>query len=234
LVQDHVLADDSIFSCREADSLGRSTGGAPARRMGNVSMLDFSEISEDGTQFELLIREILFSLNYHVIWSGVGADGGRDLLVREELQSIFGRRFFTWLVQCKHFAKSKRSVGVKDLDNVVDSCVQHCADGYLLVSSTYVSSAVVNRLEAINADRSKHLATNFWDCTILERLLSTPDNWGIAQRFTPVSSHAQNWQLSRTTQPNSWVVNYRGHHIILNNRIGSSNLQLPFFDQKSR
>jgi Restriction endonuclease len=185
-------------------------------------MLDFSEISEDGTQFELLVREILFSLNYHVIWSGVGADGGRDLLVREEIQSIFGRRFFTWLVQCKHFAKSKRSVGVRDLDNVVDSCVQHGADGYLLVSSTYVSSAVVNRLEAINADRSKHLATNFWDCTILERLLNTPENWGIAQRFLPISSHAHNWQLSRTTQPNSWVVNYRGHHIILNNRIGSS------------
>ena len=43
-------------------------------------MLDFSEISTDGTQFELLLREILFSLDYHVIWSGVGADGGRDLL----------------------------------------------------------------------------------------------------------------------------------------------------------
>ena len=57
-------------------------------------MLDFSEISTDGTQFELLLREILFSLNYHVVWSGVGADGGRDLLVREEIQSIFGRRSF--------------------------------------------------------------------------------------------------------------------------------------------
>lgn len=85
-----------------------------------------------------------------------------------------------------------------------------------------MSSAVVNRLEAINADRSKHLVTNFWDCAILERLLSTPENWGIAQRFMPISSNAQKWDISRTTQPNSWVVNYRGHHIILNNRIGSS------------
>jgi hypothetical protein len=185
-------------------------------------MLDFSEISSDGTQFELLLREILFSLNYHVVWSGVGADGGRDLLVREEIQSIFGRRFFTWLVQCKHFAKSGRSVGVKDIDNVIDSCSQHSADGYLLASSTYVSSAVVTRLEAINSDRSKHLITNFWDCTTLERLLSTPENWGIAQRFLPRSSNAEKWDINRTTQPNSWVVNYRGHHIILNNRIGSS------------
>jgi len=93
-------------------------------------MLDFSEISTDGTQFELLLREILFSLNYHVVWSGVGADGGRDLLVREEIQSIFGRRSFTWLVQCKHFATSGRSVGVRDIDNVLDSCSQHSADGY--------------------------------------------------------------------------------------------------------
>lgn len=185
-------------------------------------MLDFAEIAKSGTQFELLVREILFSLNYHVIWSGVGADGGRDLLVREEIQSVFGRRFFTWLVQRKHFANSGRSVGLADLDNILDSCSQHNADGYLLASSTYVSSAVVNRLEAINADRSKHLVTNFWDCTILERLLSTPENWGIAQRFMPVSSNAQKWDISRTTQPNSWVVNYRGHYIILNNRIGSS------------
>jgi len=109
-------------------------------------MLDFSEISTDGTQFELLLREILFSLNYHVVWSGVGADGGRDLLVREERSRQAGRRSFTWLVQCKHFATSGRSVGVRDIDNVLDSCSQHSADGYLLVSSTYVSSAVVARL----------------------------------------------------------------------------------------
>jgi len=57
---------------------------------------------------------------------------------------------------------------------------------------------------------------------VLERLLSTPENWGIAQRFLPISSNAEKWDISRTTQPNSWVVNYRGHHIILNNRIGSS------------
>ena len=144
------------------------------------------------------------------------------MLVREEIQSIFGRRSFTWLVQCKHYAKSRRSVGIRDIDNILDSCSQHNADGYLLASSTYVSSAEVNRLEAKGADRSKHLITNFWDCTVLERLLSSPENWGIAQRFMPVSSQAQTWQISCTTQPNSWIVNYRGHHILLNNRIGSS------------
>ena len=122
----------------------------------------------------------------------------------------------------QHYAKSRRSVGIRDIDNILDSCSQHNADGYLLASSTYVSSAEVNRLEAKGADRSKHLITNFWDCTVLERLLSSPENWGIAQRFMPVSSQAQTWQISCTTQPNSWIVNYRGHHILLNNRIGSS------------
>ena len=52
-------------------------------------MLDFKEIDQDGTDFELLIRELLIVLGYRVYWSGRGADGGKDLLCIESRDSFF-------------------------------------------------------------------------------------------------------------------------------------------------
>ena len=52
-------------------------------------MLDFREIAEDGIDFELMIRELLFCLGYHVQWSGVGPDGGKDIICTEELPRRF-------------------------------------------------------------------------------------------------------------------------------------------------
>jgi len=110
-------------------------------------MLDFTELSDDGQEFEQLIRELLFSLGFKVFWSGRGPDGGRDLLCLEERESIFHKDVRRWLVQCKHKARSQSSVGINDLDDIVDSCTQHDCEGYLLVTSTQPSSAVVQRLQ---------------------------------------------------------------------------------------
>ncbi len=43
-------------------------------------MLNFKELSEDGNELELLIREILLVKGYKVQWSGKGPDGGKDLI----------------------------------------------------------------------------------------------------------------------------------------------------------
>ena len=50
-------------------------------------MLDFKEI-KDGTQFEIFIRELLIAYGLRTYWSGVGPDGGKDLLCIE-LQKAF-------------------------------------------------------------------------------------------------------------------------------------------------
>jgi hypothetical protein len=91
-------------------------------------MLDFKELPQDGGAFEQLIRELLFSYGMTVEWSGRWPDGGRDLS-RESLKSLIAPTNRTWLVQCKHFAHANRSVGVDDLDNIVDSCAHHNATG---------------------------------------------------------------------------------------------------------
>jgi hypothetical protein len=184
-------------------------------------MLDFTELPDDGNAFELLIREIAFTEGFSTHWSGVGPDGGKDLICRQLVKSILGEFEKTWVIQCKHFAHAGRSVGTNDIQNVVDICRHHGADGYIVATSTYPSSSLVQRLESF-ANRSENaLSTSVWDSTLIERILSTTENWAIAQRFFPISAQTAEWRVSATTSPNRWIVTFRGHTIHLSNRIGS-------------
>jgi Restriction endonuclease len=106
-------------------------------------MLDFTQLPKDGVDFERLIREMLLAMGYRAYWSGKGPDGGRDLLCVEERESIFRPDSRTWLIECKHFARAGRSVGVDDLGDILTKCAQHSADAYLLACSTQPSSSVV-------------------------------------------------------------------------------------------
>lgn len=182
--------------------------------------MDFRELPQDGQAFEQLIRELLFSIGLYVEWSGRGPDGGRDLLCRETLTGQFLPTTRTWLIQCKHKAHGGDSVGVNDLDDIVSSCVQHGATGYLLACTTQPSSAVVNRLEGITNNHATQIAAMYWDGVTIRRLLSQPRQWAIAQRFMPQS--CGEWQIYATEAPNDFVAHYRGYVFHLSNRIGSS------------
>jgi Restriction endonuclease len=185
-------------------------------------MLDFSELSRDGQELELLARELLVRRGFEAHWSGRGADGGQDLICIERRDSFFAPDQKRWLIQCKHYAHSKRAVGLSDLDNVIDSCHQHQCSGYLLFTSTFPSSGVVQRLQAISANTRDSISATYWDATKIEQLLSTPRNWSLAQRFFPASANAHGWKIYATEYPNHWVVIFRGYYFHLCNRIGSS------------
>ncbi|SIO30680.1 restriction endonuclease [Halodesulfovibrio marinisediminis] len=194
-------------------------------------MLDFTELSEDGIEFEQMIREMLFALGYKVFWSGAGADGGKDLICFEEHKSIFASCKRKWLVQCKHKAISGRAVGVGDLGDIVGACRHHQCDGYLLATTTYPSSAVISRLEGVAADPRDNLTTGCWDAVELERMLSTAELWGIAQRYLPES--ATGWKIYASERPNHWTANYRGYYFHIVNRIGSECMaHLPLIDDE--
>ena len=182
--------------------------------------MNFKELPINGQAFEQLVRELIFSRGLHVHWSGRGPDGGRDLLCRETLTGLFGPETRVWLVQCKHKAHSGDSVGIGDLDDIVASCVQHGATGYLLACSTQPSSAVINRLEGISKSPNPMITATYWDAVMLERLLSNSRDWSIAQRFMPVS--CAEWRLYATESPNNFVAHYRGYVFQLTNRIGSA------------
>lgn len=184
-------------------------------------MLDFKELSEDGISLELLARELLFNMGLDVYWSGKGPDGGRDIICHELNNSVIMSDKKIWLVQCKHKAHSGSSVGIGELDDIVDSCNQHNATGYLLICTTQPSSAVINRLEGISNNSANNIKATYWDAIKIERLLTNPRQWRIAQTFFPISANSNGWQIYATEQPNQWVVIFRGYYFHLSNRIGS-------------
>ena len=113
-------------------------------------MIDYKEI-KDGEAWELFCRDYLVAQGLVVeIPPGRGADGGRDLLVKEQLKGILATRPFTWLVSCKHYAESGRSVGTNDETNITDRLKQHKAEGFIGFYSTIASSALVNRLKELH------------------------------------------------------------------------------------
>ncbi|MFY9080353.1 restriction endonuclease [Aliarcobacter cryaerophilus] len=184
-------------------------------------MLDFKELSVDGNDFELLIREILLTKGYSVHWSGRGPDGGKDLICYEDRTSEFLADRKTWLIQCKHKAHGGGSISTSDLDDIIDSCNHHNAQGYLLACTTYPSSTVVSRLEGITSNTHNGIEATYWDAAKIEQVLSTPKLWKIAQTFFPISSQNSTWEIYATERPNQWVANYKGYHFHLSNRIGS-------------
>jgi hypothetical protein len=105
------------------------------------------------------------------------------------------------------------------------------AEGYLLVCSTYPSSKVVERLEGISRSQTGLIAS-YWDAVALERLVSTPTAYPLAQRFFPKS--ASRWQIFATDLPNRWVANYDGFYFHLSNRIGSEPLHLTSVEGRVR
>jgi hypothetical protein len=132
-----------------------------------------------------------------------------------------------WLIQCKHKAHSNNAVGISDLDDIVDSCVQQDANGYLLVCSTYPSSSVIDRLEKIKNNRSHGIDTAYWDAVILEKFLTTQYTWNVAHRFFPISSMPAKIKTTATNDPSYWIMNYKDYYFHLSNRVGS-NYELNF------
>lgn len=125
-------------------------------------MIDWTEIP-NGDTWELFARDFLAELGFVIdVGVGRGADGGRDMLVSEQLKGRLATKKFTWLVSCKHFAVSGRAVGVEDESNITDRIKQHGADGFLGFYSTLPSAALVERLRQYT-DRGDLASSEFFD-----------------------------------------------------------------------
>jgi hypothetical protein len=156
--------------------------------MANQDSIDSAKLdlaSIDDEQFESLIAAIFSakilrpaidenpvpdSLNHTVVevsHTGRGADEGKDLMLTTLVSDCIITRPFKWLVQCKHKAKSKRSVQINDFKDgsFVDVVRQHGADGYLLVCSTRPARNLHSRFEALTDDSSNSYPFVIWDGT---------------------------------------------------------------------
>jgi len=156
-----------------------------------MPILDFRELSTSkskspaGEDLEGLIRELGKLLGLNPEWSGRGADQGRDLFFTENRKGAVGSRNLRWLVSCKDFAQSGRSVSETDVGSVSDKIAQHKADGFLLATTTTVSTGLKTLLDGINERGVAE--TKVWDRHELEHLLLKDANIRLVKRFLPAS-----------------------------------------------
>jgi len=176
-------------------------------------MIDFKELSQDGVKFEQLIRELLVRSGFEVHWTGVGPDGGRDLVITERAEGALAPFERKWLVSCKHNAHSGKSVGLPD---ITDSCAAVGSSGFLLACSTQPTSTVVTRLSEINASGS--LLTTCWDGIEIEKRLNTPSTLPLIHLFFPESSKEIGWTIYNTNSPSFWAANYKDYYLYLSSR----------------
>ena len=183
-------------------------------------MLDFTELPSDGVKFEQLVRELCIRSNFDVHWTGVGPDGGRDLVVTEKAAGLLAPFERKWLVSCKHYAHSGKSVGLDDVSDITDACRAVNATGFLLVCSTQPSSTVVRRLEEIN--RYGEIVTKYWDSIEIEKRLDTPATFPLISLFLPVSAGNQPWRIYNTDSPSFWAANYKDYFLYLASRTANT------------
>lgn len=173
----------------------------------------------DGTLFEQLVREMLLRSGFEVHWTGVGPDGGRDLVATEAVSGPLRPFNRKWLVSCKHKAHSGASVVMADIPSLIDDCAAVGAEGFLLACSTQPASSVVKRLEEIQNKGA--LQTLFWDAIEIERRLDVPELFPLIHQFLPRSAQARPWRIHNTDSPSFWAANFRDYFIYLGCRIAN-------------
>ncbi|MGQ7243165.1 restriction endonuclease [Salinicola sp. V024] len=183
-------------------------------------MIDFTELPSDGTMFEQLVRELFIRSGFEVHWTGVGPDAGRDLVVTEQAKGSLAPFQRKWLVSCKHYANSGKSVGLQDITDIRDACAAVDAEGFILACSTQPSSTVVRRLDEIH--RNGKVLTKYWDGVEIETRLNTPSTFPLISLFFPKSSESFKWKIYNTHTPSFWAANYKDYFLYLSSRTANT------------
>lgn len=154
-------------------------------------LIDFKELVSNvpGEGLEGLTRLLGRAKRLSPSWSGRGADGGRDLLFTEILSGPLSNEKITWLISCKDKAKSGESVSERDLPStgIKDKLAQHKADGFLLVTTTTVSTAAKSLIDSLDKSSGGEIHTLVWDSSELTQMLLDPTNQELLKQFLPKS-----------------------------------------------
>jgi hypothetical protein len=151
------------------------------------SMIEFTEIPDDGEIWELFARDFLQEIGFFVESSpDRGPDGGKDLIVTEDLKGNLGNYKFRWLVSCKHFALGNKSVQERDELNILERVEAYSADGFIGFYSTVPSSGLNTRLNDLKANgRIKDY--KIFDQKSIENYLVRIGFSGLLARYFPIS-----------------------------------------------
>lgn len=160
-------------------------------------LIDFKEIPQanigNGYQdtFELFARDYLKALGFEIIEGpSRGADGKKDLVVKEQRAGINGTTFIKWLVSVKHYAHSGKSVPDREEPNIWERIHQHNCDGFLGFYSTLPSSSLANLINGLKNNKDVTVEVSTYDREKIERELINNLNQekeNIFQRYFPKS-----------------------------------------------
>lgn len=153
-------------------------------------ILNFKEIPPpyDGSgvqdTFELFTREFMHQVGYEIIDDpNRGADGGKDLIVKESRIGVGGTTELRWLVSCKHKAHSGKSVTQNDEQDIYDRVIKNNCSGFIGFYSTIVQSTLAEKLKNL-----PNIEYQFFDKEKIERhLLYNYKGIELAKRFFPDS-----------------------------------------------
>lgn len=146
-------------------------------------------------------------------WTGKGQDGDKDLIAIETAKGPIENFKRTWLINCKHYAGSGKSVSVKELNNITDACKSIGATGFLLICSTQPTSSLINRFKELSEQND--IIFNYWDAIELERRLFLLESFSLIHRFFPQSSQHIGWKIYNTYSPSFWAAKYKDYFVYM-------------------
>ena len=179
-------------------------------------MINYKGLPKDGVLFEQLIRELFISINCETFWTGVGPDGGRDLIVTEELSGLLSKYQRRWLVSCKHFAHADRSVGVDDIINIKDCMEAINATGFILACSTYPSASLIKRLDELF--NPKNIPYIILDGISIEKRILSVNSMHLLFTFFPDDTRTKLWNVFPTLENGVWSAYYCNHFFFYTSR----------------
>ncbi|MEO6239801.1 MAG: restriction endonuclease [Bacteroidia bacterium] len=161
-------------------------------------IIDFTEIpvsnSRANTQdiFEKFAREFLLTLGYEIVTDPArGQDGGIDIKVKEIRPGISGNTEVVWLVSCKHYAHSGKSITAEIEQNILDRVKSKGCSGFIGIYSSIANTSLQKRLDELRVQNE--LQFQLFDNEKIEReLISVSNRSALFARFFPNSF--QKWK----------------------------------------
>ncbi len=138
--------------------------------------IDFSQIDDEGLEF--MTADLLRCQGFAIESPpSRGPDRGKDLLAVRCVTDDMGiTEIERYIVECKHFFVSGRSVRESDIGNFETKMKQHSANRYLLVTTSTVSETVKNQLMAVSKDESSPRKATYWaKPDLIAKLQGNPD-----------------------------------------------------------
>ena len=155
----------------------------------SASRIDLAEIeAKGGFAFERFAESLLGSLGWRIVLgAGKGPDGGRDIVAAKAETSATGRiRERQFVVQCKHYARTGKSVGADRIADLSLMPAKHNCEGWLLITSTQITDDAVRTIEAARRTSAAH-EFDYWDGERLRELLLQDPCRAVFRQYLPGS-----------------------------------------------